>query len=47
MMELGPVTEVTGYTTVPLQGTGKNGEDMGKFSSKNCLHEDTPTPMLC
>jgi hypothetical protein len=25
MMKPGPVAEVTGYTTVPLQGTGKNG----------------------
>jgi hypothetical protein len=24
MMEPGPVTEVTGFTTVPLQGTGKD-----------------------
>jgi hypothetical protein len=48
MMAPVPVAEDTGYTTVPLQGTGKNriGYGTGSILSKYCLNENIPTPMF-
>ena len=44
-----PVAEATGYTTVPLQGTGKTRTSYGtsRFFSKYCLDENILKPMLC
>ena len=44
-----PVAEATGYTTVPLQGTGKTLASYGtnRFFSKYCLDENILKPMLC